>query len=69
MGLAANKLVPVGVVVRDVPSLDTKDHNVVEKIRRIESRLSRYEGNEDFLNKLSTQSRGPSSEEKICRKE
>ena len=33
MGLATNKLVPVGVVMRDVPSFDTKGHNVVEKIR------------------------------------
>ncbi len=33
MGLAANKLIPVDVVVRDVPSLDTKGHNVVEEIR------------------------------------
>lgn len=33
MGLVADKLIPAGVVVRDVPSLDTKDHNVVEKIR------------------------------------
>ena len=32
MGLAANKLFPVGVVVRDVPPLDTIGHNVVEKI-------------------------------------
>jgi hypothetical protein len=28
-----NKLIPVGVVVRDVPSLDTKGYNVVEKTR------------------------------------
>ena len=33
MRLAATKLIPVGVAVMDVPSLDTKGHNVVEKIR------------------------------------
>jgi hypothetical protein len=33
MGLAANKVVPVGVVGKGVPSLDTKGHNVVEEIR------------------------------------
>ena len=54
MGLVADKLIPVGVVVSDVPSLDTKDHNVVEKIRRIEPELSWYEGKEDLLYKLAT---------------
>ena len=54
MGLATNKLIPVDVVLKDFPSLDTKGHNVVEKIRRIEPGLARNEGNEDFLNKLST---------------
>ena len=67
MGLVANKLVPVGVVVRDVPSLDTKGHNVVGDTLCIASLdcLGMSEGNEAFLNKLqlrSTQSRGPSSE-------
>jgi hypothetical protein len=33
MGLAANKVVQVDVVVKDFPPLDTRDHNVVEKIR------------------------------------
>ena len=33
MGSVANKLIPVGVVVKDVPSLDTIGHNMVEKIR------------------------------------
>ena len=31
MGLVANKLIPVGVVVKDFPSLDSIGHNVVEK--------------------------------------
>jgi hypothetical protein len=31
MGYPANKLIPVVVVVEDVPSLDTKGHNAVEK--------------------------------------
>ena len=56
MGLATHKLIPVGIVVRDVPSLDTKGHNVVEKIRRIEPGLFGYEGNEDFFNKLAATS-------------
>ncbi|MEA3436201.1 MAG: hypothetical protein U9R43_07020 [Thermodesulfobacteriota bacterium] len=30
IGLATNKLIPVDVVVKGVPSLDTKGHNVVE---------------------------------------
>ena len=33
MGLVVNKLVPAGVVVRDVPPLDTKGYNVMDKIR------------------------------------
>ena len=53
MRQATSKLIPVGVVVRDVPSLDTKGHNVVEKSRRIEPGLFWYEGNEDFFNKLA----------------
>jgi hypothetical protein len=53
MGLVTNKLVPAGVVVRDVPSLDTKGHNVVEDTLCIEPGLSWYEGNEDFLYKLA----------------
>ena len=52
MGLATNKLIPVDVVLKDFPSLDTKGHNVVEKTRRIEHGFSRHEGNEVFLNKL-----------------
>jgi hypothetical protein len=65
MGLAANKLIPVGVAVMDVPSLDTKGHNVVEKIRRIEPGLFWYERNEVSCIRWqlrSTQSCGPSSE-------
>jgi len=49
MGQATSKLIPVGVVVRNVPPLDTKGHNVVEKTRRIEPGLSWYEGNEAFF--------------------
>jgi len=44
-----NKLVPVGVVLKDFPSLDTKGHNVVEKTRNTEPELSRYEKNEVFF--------------------
>ena len=35
-----HKLIPVGVVVKGVPSLDTKGHNGVEKTRRIEPERS-----------------------------
>ena len=49
MGQATSKLIPVGVVLKDFPSLDTKGHNVVEKTRRIEPGLSWYEGNEVFF--------------------
>ena len=35
MGLAKNKLIPVVVVMKDVPPLDTARHNM-EKIWRIE---------------------------------
>jgi hypothetical protein len=33
MGLVANKLVPVGVVVKNFPPVDTIGHNMVEKTR------------------------------------
>ena len=33
MGPAANKFVPVSVVLNNVSPLDTKGHNVVEKTR------------------------------------
>ncbi len=48
MGPAANKIGPVSVVVMDVPSLDSIGHNM-EKIRRSEPELSRYEGNKVFF--------------------
>ena len=54
MGLVANKLIPVGVVVKDISPLDSIGHNVVEDTLCIEPGLSRYEGNEDFLYKLAT---------------
>ena len=54
MGYAANKLVPVDVVVKDVSPLDTKGHNVAEDTLCIEPGLSRYEGNEVFFNRLAT---------------
>jgi len=40
MGLVTNKLVPAGVVVRDVPSLDTKGHNEWRKPGDTEPGLS-----------------------------
>jgi|LGOV01.1.fsa_nt_gb hypothetical protein len=33
MGLATNKLIPVGVVVRDISPLNTERHNMVEDTR------------------------------------
>jgi hypothetical protein len=33
MGLVTNKLIPAGVVVRDVSPLDTKGYNVMDKTR------------------------------------
>ena len=53
MGLATNKLIPVDVVVKNFPSLDSKGHNAVEDTRRIELGLFWYEGNEVFLYKLA----------------
>jgi hypothetical protein len=36
MGQATNKLIPIDAVVKDVPPLDTKGHNVVEDTLCIE---------------------------------
>ncbi|MEA3435935.1 MAG: hypothetical protein U9R43_05675 [Thermodesulfobacteriota bacterium] len=44
MGLAANKVVPVGVVVRDVPSLIPKAIMWWKKFGDIEPELSRHVG-------------------------
>ena len=51
---ATNKFIPVGVVLNDVPSLDSIEAIMwLRKPSDIEPELSRYEGNKDFLYKLA----------------